>query len=725
MTAVQQDRWNNGGDRGLAAGVSIDGGSSWSVVPLPFSACASNAPAELQFGRASDPWVSFGPGTPGHPMGATAYSISISFNQSPGKNGNTVGVAASYDGGFTWTHAQSLHSDAQSGVPIPVPDNNFQFFHDKESVTANPKEPDTAYAVWDVLIGPNANIESDIHSASFTDDTLFSRTTDFGATWSPVRITNTSANPTTTRNQTIGNIIVVDPRGGGRGRERLPAGGHRTDGPQLPPRRGSRQRARQGDRGTGGGRRPLAARCSGMAASSNGLDPERRLVRGLVVNRFRGDRSLFADGVRFLEVRSRLPVLGVVPWFDVRLPAEDSLDLEHISRPRADALLDVAVVALGRISNFDELESLAAEPGVSVRLVSDAARLGSPDLLILPGSKTTVADLRRLRENRLADALLAAHAAGSAVLGICAGYQILGREIRDPDHVESPTGAGGLGLLPTVTTFEHTKITSRRQGLALTRDGLLACAGGVPVSGHEIRMGRISGAGRAALEIEGSPEGAVSEDGWTVGTSVHGRLPRAEPRRIGPGSDRGPPVTLTIVFAAVTAFVLDARHGLDWDHLSAIADMVGAPSQRSRRSLGLALWYCIGRGSVIVLLGTLVRLLGVRLPGGLDRVFEVVVGLTLIGLGLLVLVQVARQGRRYRLTSRWRLLLDLLRRVLASEAPRSRVGQAGRRHLHAGCVRDRDPARHWSGDADAGGALRERRGGGIDGGRRDRAGRQA
>ena len=122
-------------------------------------------------------------------------------------------------------------------------------------------------------------------------------------------------------------------------------------------------------------------------------------------------------------------------------------------------------------------------------------------------------------------------------------------------------------------------------------------------------------------------------------------------------------MTLTILLAAVTAFVLGVRHGLDWDHLSAIADMVGAPSQRSRRSLGLALWYCIGHGSVIVLLGTLVGLLGVRLPGGLDRVFEVVVGLTLIGLGLLVLVQVARQGRRYRLTSRWRLLLDLLRRV--------------------------------------------------------------
>jgi high-affinity nickel-transport protein len=122
-------------------------------------------------------------------------------------------------------------------------------------------------------------------------------------------------------------------------------------------------------------------------------------------------------------------------------------------------------------------------------------------------------------------------------------------------------------------------------------------------------------------------------------------------------------LTATLLFAAATAFVLGARHGLDWDHLSAIADLVGTPSRRNRRSLGLALWYCIGHGAVIVLLGALVGLLGVRLPGGLDRVFEVVVGLTLVGLGLLVLVQVAKQRRNYQFTSRWRLLLDVLRRV--------------------------------------------------------------
>jgi len=210
VTVFQQDRWNNGGARGLAASVTHSGGSSWTVVPLPFSRCAANSPADLQYERASDPWVSFGPGAPGNAGGTTAYAVSISFNQSPGRNGNTVGAAVSYDGGSTWVHAQSLRGDATTGVPLPVPDPNFQIFHDKESVTADPTEPGHAYAVWDVLIGPNMSVEADLHSASFTDFTLFSRTTDFGVTWSPARIINDNAHPTTNKNQTIGNVIVVD-----------------------------------------------------------------------------------------------------------------------------------------------------------------------------------------------------------------------------------------------------------------------------------------------------------------------------------------------------------------------------------------------------------------------------------------------------------------------------------------------------------------------------------
>src|SRR5438876_1826908 len=213
----QQDRWSNGGAHGLAAGVTKNGGTSWTVGSLPFSRCAAGTPTELQYERASDPWVSFGPGIPGTPKGATAYTVSLSFNQSPGKNGNTVGAAVSYDGGTTWVNAQSLHSDSQTGVPVPVLDSNFQFFHDKESVTADPdpKHAGTAYVVWDVLIGPNMSVEADLHAAAFHDKTLFSKTTDFGVTWSPVRVINDNVNKSTNQNnQTIGNVIVVDPTTG-------------------------------------------------------------------------------------------------------------------------------------------------------------------------------------------------------------------------------------------------------------------------------------------------------------------------------------------------------------------------------------------------------------------------------------------------------------------------------------------------------------------------------
>jgi hypothetical protein len=210
----QQDRWSNGGAHGLAAGVKTSRTSGWRIVPLPFSACAPGTPADLQYERASDPWVSFGPGAPSNARGSTAYAVSLSFNQSPGKNGNTVAAAVSYDGGITWEHVQSLVSDPSTGVPLPTPDSNFQFFHDKEAVTADPSRPGWAYVVWDVLIGPNMSVEADLHSQSFNDYTLFSRTEDFGATWSPATIINTSAHPTLQHNQTIGNVIVVDRNNG-------------------------------------------------------------------------------------------------------------------------------------------------------------------------------------------------------------------------------------------------------------------------------------------------------------------------------------------------------------------------------------------------------------------------------------------------------------------------------------------------------------------------------
>jgi hypothetical protein len=186
--AWQQDRWSNGGSHGLVAGFSFDGGLSWSETPLPFNQCANG----LGYERASDPWVSFGPD-------GKAYAVSISFNDT--NNNNAVAAATSSDGGKTWQHLSVLIAD---NAP------NFQFFNDKESVTADPVKAGTAYAVWDRLESPTANPDAVFHAAAFRGPAMFAKTTNGGLTWSSPRvIVNTPS-----RQQTIGNVIVVDPRNG-------------------------------------------------------------------------------------------------------------------------------------------------------------------------------------------------------------------------------------------------------------------------------------------------------------------------------------------------------------------------------------------------------------------------------------------------------------------------------------------------------------------------------
>lgn len=195
----QQDRWSNGGAHGLASAFSTDGGSTWQMVPLPFSRCEPTTPPALQYERASDPWVSFGPGTPSDPNnGATAYVVGLPFNVT--NNNSAVAATVSYDGGRSWVNAQAIQATA-----------SFRLSPDKESVTADPLRPGTAYAVWDVIVGPPAaSDQAEIRTHSFTGPTFFSKTTDFGKTWStPVEINDVS-NPTPQHNQSIGNVIVVD-----------------------------------------------------------------------------------------------------------------------------------------------------------------------------------------------------------------------------------------------------------------------------------------------------------------------------------------------------------------------------------------------------------------------------------------------------------------------------------------------------------------------------------
>ncbi|KWF75600.1 hypothetical protein WL93_29530 [Burkholderia diffusa] len=185
----QQDRWSNGGAHGLVAGYTFDGGATWARTPQPFSACA---PGGLKYERASDPWVSFGPD-------GTAYSVSISFNQS--NNSNAVAASVSTDGGQTWS---------SPAVLIANDEPTTQFFNDKESVTANPVKAGTAYAVWDRLELPNGNPYANLHTQAYRGPTFFSKTVDGGKTWSaPKVIVNVPS-----RQQTIGNQIVVDPKTG-------------------------------------------------------------------------------------------------------------------------------------------------------------------------------------------------------------------------------------------------------------------------------------------------------------------------------------------------------------------------------------------------------------------------------------------------------------------------------------------------------------------------------
>jgi adenosylcobyric acid synthase len=261
------------------------------------------------------------------------------------------------------------------------------------------------------------------------------------------------------------------------------------------------------------------------------LEPEDRArVRGLLVNKFRGDIGLFADGVRILEQRGGVPVLGVVPFVrDLRIADEDSVALDDRRGAPAPAGLEVAVVRLPRISNFDDLDPLRAEPDVAVRFVDRPEELGAPDLIVLPGTKTTVADLAWMRERGL-DARVAALArAGTPLLGLCGGYQMLGARICDPLGVEAAAGAvAGLGLLPVETTFEPEKRTVRAAGRVSADRGLFAGCAGLAVEGYEIHMGRSAPLDSAApllrLAPDERPDGAASADGWVAGTYLHGLL---------------------------------------------------------------------------------------------------------------------------------------------------------------------------------------------------------
>lgn len=264
------------------------------------------------------------------------------------------------------------------------------------------------------------------------------------------------------------------------------------------------------------------------------LEPaERELVKAFVINKFRGDASLLDSGLRFLEERTSIPSLGVIPYLqDWRGDEEDSLGIDdRLHTGRADAPLGVAVVRLPFISNYTDFDALSREDDVSVRYVTSSEELESAKAIILPGTKSTMHDLSWLRERGLADAITRKAAAGVPIIGICGGYQMLGRVLRDPQNVESAASLSqGLGLLDVETVFTGEKRTVRVTG-ELTGAGM--GPEGTPLRGYEIHMGRSArGAGvRPLLRLRGQggnahahahEDGAVSADGVVVGSYLHG-----------------------------------------------------------------------------------------------------------------------------------------------------------------------------------------------------------
>jgi adenosylcobyric acid synthase len=251
------------------------------------------------------------------------------------------------------------------------------------------------------------------------------------------------------------------------------------------------------------------------------IDPaDAALIRGFLVNKFRGDPALFAAGMAIIARDTGWEALGLVPFFpDARLlPAEDALALDHARAAKPVARIRIAVPILPHIANFDDLDPLDAEPAVDlVRVRRGAALPGDADLIILAGSKATIADLAALRDAGFHIDIAAHLRRGGTVLGLCGGYQMLGRVIADPCGIEGPPGASeGLGLLDVATTLAGEKRLEPVSGASFE---------GAPFSGYEMHMGVTEGADRArpfARLADGAPEGAMSSDGRVIGTYIHG-----------------------------------------------------------------------------------------------------------------------------------------------------------------------------------------------------------
>ena len=257
-------------------------------------------------------------------------------------------------------------------------------------------------------------------------------------------------------------------------------------------------------------------------------EDERKLIKGIIINKFRGDVEILKPGLKMIEEKVGIPVLGVVPYLKIDIEDEDSLSERLDNRKSAAAeAVDIAVVRLPRMSNFTDFNVFELIPGVTLRYVSASTELKNPDMIIIPGTKNTMGDLLWMRQNGI-EGLVKKHASqGTVVFGVCGGYQMLGKTLEDPYHVEHGGSIAGMELLDTVTVFAKNKTRTRVKGRFQTIDGVLADLSDLPFSGYEIHMGVTSGDQAPLTQLEKSYEENTDKvdggyNGNVMGSYVHG-----------------------------------------------------------------------------------------------------------------------------------------------------------------------------------------------------------
>ena len=254
-------------------------------------------------------------------------------------------------------------------------------------------------------------------------------------------------------------------------------------------------------------------------------DSEKERVCGLIINKFRGDASLLDSGIVMLEEKGGVPVVGTVPYMDIKVEDEDSLSDRLTANRRG--LIDIAVVRLPKISNFTDLDVFEQFPDVSVRYVSEPEELRGADMVVLPGSKSTIADLKKKKKKGLEEEIISLSRGGVPVFGICGGYQMLGVEVSDPEGVEGGGKVEGLGLLPVSTVLTGSKKTEQFRGHFCNAEGILTGLSGLEAEGYEIHMGQTFPEGcmaQCAADFTSSGTGVC--EGNVYGTYIHGIFDR-------------------------------------------------------------------------------------------------------------------------------------------------------------------------------------------------------